>query len=265
MREGARAGTHRSRRPGAPALVLLLALAGCTTGRALLPPSPAAAVPGFTFATDTFAFANEIRARTPDAEYANYCFVLARGLRQFHAFARFDPLAPALDHEGYVARIRAVVSRPPWETPLSAAERVIIPGYADLRSLSAAQAPAVKAALGGRLGTLLHWTNWRVTLPVSDAHQEREAAAVLSEIAAGRLVQLLVTNWPTPELNHTVVAYAFRETAGAAELLVWDPNDPAEPGVITFARGRRRFVATRLHDTEPGPIRVFRMTYGPWL
>ena len=41
--------------------------------------------PAFSFATDTFTFANLIRARHPDEHdlYANYCFVLARGLRQF--------------------------------------------------------------------------------------------------------------------------------------------------------------------------------------
>ena len=40
-------------------------------------------VPGFSFAADTFAFPNDIRARNADRDdlYANYCFVLARGLR----------------------------------------------------------------------------------------------------------------------------------------------------------------------------------------
>lgn len=265
MRVGARAWGRRTRRPSAPRLVVALLLAGCASAPPAAAPLPAAGVPGFSFVRDTFAFANEIRARVPDAEYANYCFVLARGLRQFHAFARFDPRAPVLDPQGYVERVREVVNRPPWAPPLPASERVVIPGYAHLRAFSAAEVAAVKAGLGGRLSTLLHWTNWRVTFPVSGRQQEGEAAAVLAEIGAGRLVQLLVTNWPRPELNHTVVAYAYREAAGAVELLVWDPNDPSEPGVITFARARRRFVATRLHDTEPGPIRVFRMTYGPWL
>ena len=46
----------------------------------------AVATPAFSFADDTFAFANDIRARHPDVDglYANYCFVLARALRQFN-------------------------------------------------------------------------------------------------------------------------------------------------------------------------------------
>jgi hypothetical protein len=77
-------------------------------------------------------------------------------------------------------------------------------------------------------------------------------------------VQLLITNWPKPELNHTVVAYAFRHEHEDIELTVWDPNDPDSPGLMTFERGPRRLLAKRIHDTEPGPIRAFRMYY-TWL
>ena len=47
--------------------------------------------------------------------------------------------------------------------------------------------------------------------------------------------------------------------------LVYDPNDPYVPGIITFDHAARRFVATRLFDTEVGRIRAFRMYYGPLL
>ena len=60
---------------------------------------------------DTFAFPNEIRSRHPDDEpglYANYCFVLARAIRQFAQFVRFDPAAPRLDHAGYVERVTQI-------------------------------------------------------------------------------------------------------------------------------------------------------------
>jgi hypothetical protein len=249
--------------------VVLLAVGACATSRATLPApgAPAVAAPGFVFLRDSFAFPNEIRARHPDADglYANYCFVLARSLRQFFLFARFDPAAPRLDHAGYVARVRAVVARPPWEPPLAPEARVVIPGYASLREFSRAEEAAVKAGLGGRFWTLVHWTNWRVTFPVTRAHQERVAAEVVDELRRGRLVQLLVTNWPEPELNHTVVAYGYRSTPAGVELEVWDPNDPAAPGLITFDRDRRRFLATRVFDTRPGVIRVFRMYYSRWL
>ena len=49
------------------------------------------------------------------------------------------------------------------------------------------------------------------------------------------------------------------------ELVVYDPNDPSAPGIIDYDRRDRRFLATRLYDTDPGPIRAFRMYYQPLL
>jgi hypothetical protein len=84
---------------------------------------------------------------------------------------------------------------------------------------------------------------------------------IVDELRRGRLVQLLVTNLPKWDLNHTLVAYAARARGPDVELVVWDPNDPGRPGVVTFRGEARRFWATRVHDTEPGLIRVFRMYY----
>ena len=251
--------------------VALVTLA-CATGPLLgLPPEGAAdaraAGPEFSFSRDTFAFANLIRARHPDADdlYANYCFVLARGLRQFKQFARFDPTLPRLDHAGYVALVRRVAARPAWRPALREDERIVIPGYASLREFSQAEEAAAKEGLGSRLWTLIHWSNWRVTFWVTPAHQDNVAREIASELRAGRLVQLLVTNWPKPELNHTVVAFASSSSSTTIDFVVWDPNDPDAPGVVTFDHQARRFLATRLYDTEPGVIRVFRMYYSRFL
>ena len=252
-------------------LVLAVLAAACAPapGRPAAVSLPdAASVPGFEFVADTFAFPNEIRARNPDKPdlYANYCFVLARGVRQFHQFARFDPDAPKLDPEAYERLVEAVVARAPWRPPLPPDERIVIPGYRNLREFSAAQEAAVKAGLGGRFWTWVHWTNWRVTYEnLPPDHQPGVLAEIREELSAGRLVQLLVTNWPKPELNHTVVAYGYRARPEGLALSVWDPNDPTSPGVVTFETAHQRFWATRVYDTEPGVIRVFRMYYSWFL
>ncbi len=216
------------------------------------------------FGVDTFAFANESRSKNsgkPDL-YANYCFVMARAVIQFQRFARFDEAAPRVAPEEYVARVKRVVALAPWEEPRPPAERIVIPGYASLHEFSRAQEAAVKEGLVGRFWTLMHWTNWRVVLPVPRWQQERVARETLVELGEGRPVQFLVTNFPTWELNHTVVAYGYRlDAAGNILFSVYDPNDPAEPGRVTFDRAARRFEASRLYDTEQGPIRAFRMYY----
>lgn len=252
-------------------LVLAVLAAACAPA----PPRPAAivapdvtSVPAFSFETDTFAFPNHVRAHNPDLPglYANYCFVLARSVRQFHQFARFDPTAPRVERAQYERLVRAVVSRAPWRPALPPEERVVIPGYRNLREFSAAEEPAVKAGLGGRLWTWIHWTNWRVTFErLPPEHQADVLRQIRDEIAAGRLVQLLVTNWPKPELNHTVIAYGYRRQPAGIDLAVWDPNDPSAPGTVTFEAPQQRFWATRVYDTEPGTIRVFRMYYSWFL
>ena len=122
----------------------------------------------------------------------------------------------------------------------------------------------MKTGLGGPFWTWVHWTNWRVTFPVTRSQQETVAREIVDEIARGRLVQLLVTNWPKPELNHTVVVFAVRDAPTGLDFDVWDPNEPGGPGRMSFDRTERRFFATKLYDTEPGPIRAFRMYYS-WL
>ena len=262
--------TVRSRHAGLLVAVALLAGAACARGPAapvvaILPPlpSPNGSLPHFSFAADTFAFPNMIRARHNGEPglYANYCFVMARAVRQFFTTARFDPAAPRLDHEGYVERVRQIVARDPWLPPLPAGERVVIPGYANLRDFSRGEEAAVKDGMGGRFLTWIHWTNWRVSMKVSGRHQQKVLQEIVHDLGHGQLVQLLVTNWPKPELNHTVVAFAYREVPDGVALDVSDPNDPSEPGVITFNTSTSHFEATHVYDTEQGPIRVFRMYY----
>ena len=136
----------------------------------------------------------------------------------------------------------------------------------DLRDFSRAEESAVKEGLGGRFWTLVHWTNWRVVFPMPGWQQERVARESLAELQDGRPVQWLVTNFPIPELNHTVSAYEYRPTgAGDVDFVVYDPNDPHAPGIITWSRAQQSFVAERLFDTDRGEIRAFRMYHGPLL
>jgi len=251
---------------------LALVLFGCATvappAREAREPAPG---PALRFGIDTFAFANESRSKNPGKPdlYANYCFVMARAISQFQRFARFDPAAPRLDGDTLSARVSQVVARAPWRDPLPPDDRVLIPGFASLQELTRAEPGAVKRGLGGpraRFWTLMHWTNFRVVFPMPEGHQTRVAAQIIDEIRAGRPVQLLITNFPTIELNHSVVAYDF-QPAGTddVDFVVYDPNDPPTPGRLTFEGASGQFVATQLHDTEPGPIRAFRMYYWPLL
>ena len=250
-------------------VVALLATAGCVSAprlETLLGVSAPAS--NFQFGADTFAFANESRSKAPGKPdlYANWCFVMVRAVTQFQRFAHFEPAAPHVTAEEYTRRVRRITARAPWKAPLTLDERIVIPGYGSLFEFSRAQEAALKAGLGGRFWTWIHWTNFRVIHPVTRGHQAGVARETVAELQAGRPVQWLVTNLPTFELNHTVLAYDYRPIGDdTVEFLVYDPNDPTTPGLIRFDRRARRFWSTRVYDTSIGPIRAFRMYYSPLL
>ena len=250
-------------------LCLAMTVAGCASA---LPIERSATRPAWgatlRFGVDTFAFRNDIRWKNPGKTdlYANYCFVMARAVTQFQRFARFAPELPPVEPDVYTNLVSQVVARAPWEDPLLPVERVVIPGYASLYEFSAAHEAAVKAGLDGFVWTFVHWTNWRVAFPVTGGQQERVARETLAELDAGRPVQLLVTNLPKVELNHTVIAYDYRIYEGRfLEFIVYDPNEPEGPGWVAFDRAERSFFASGVYDTEPGEIRAFRMYSSPLL
>src|SRR3972149_3775166 len=145
--------------PGCLRLFLVAALlvaTGCASGA---PPPPARragepiAGPVFRFGEDTFAFPNEVRSLNPGREdlYANYCFVMTRGVVQFLKFARFDPSGAKLPADAYAELVRQVSSRSPWEEALPPEERVGIPGYRNLQELSLGGGAQGQAGLGSRV------------------------------------------------------------------------------------------------------------------
>ncbi len=99
------------------AVLLALGVSGCASVAPMDVVAQRPSVPAsLRFGVDTFAFPNESRSNNPGKPdlYANYCFVMARGVTQFQRFARFDPAAPRVAREEYVARIKQVVSHDPW-------------------------------------------------------------------------------------------------------------------------------------------------------
>ena len=222
--------------------------------------------PALRFGADTFAFRNDSRIhhRGQPNLYSNWCFVLARAVVQFQRFARFDPSGPRLAGHEYTALVRRVTRRAAWRAPLALDDRIVIPGFASLHALSAAETAAVKAGLGGRFRSLVHWTNWRLVYPHPRAQQERIAAETVQELQAGRPVQWLISDFPRIALNHSVLVYEYRLAGGSAvDFAVFDPNDPATPGVIRFDRQERRFRPERLCGVDVPQLRAFRMYYSP--
>jgi hypothetical protein len=227
----------------------------------------------FDLERDAFAFPNELvweyhfdqetgstrsARREPGPQYAHHCFVLVRAARQFFYHARFDPAAEPADDLTYRRLIRTVLAGPP-RRPAEPEQRVLIPGYAGLRDLSAAREPVVKAACGGAWRSYVQHSHWRMFVPVSREHQHRTAGELLeaTEDHSAPLVHLL--RWPSLAINHGMVVFEGARTRTGAQFLAYDPNDPERSARLTYDRERRAFSLPANRYWRGGELNVFEI------
>ena len=257
----------RRRRP-VTALGLWMAVGLLTAACATAPPAgaPTTGRGHFDLDHDAFAFANLVRAERPgwNDAFANYCLLIARGANQFYRFARFVPDQPAASPADYERLVRAVFARAPWMPPVAEADRVIIPGYADLRSFSAAHEATIKTALGSNVLSMMHVRTWRVGVDFSPAHQERLAHELIAEVDAGRPAPLMITNFPHDDLlNHSVLVYDRHPGQQGTDFMAYDPNDSASPLTLYYDETARAFWVGPLTYSPPGRVRAFRLYTSP--
>jgi hypothetical protein len=250
-------------------LVHGLLAAGCATTHA--PPEARR----FHFETDTIAFPNELvweygldangdwrgRSRVTSSGYARYCFVVARTVRQFFGHARFDPDQPVAAPETYRGLIRRVVaSDPDRERPH--AERIVVPGYANLRELSRAQEALLKQEAGGWWQSYLQRGNWRMVVPFTRAHQARQAERLAAAIDRGRPPVVHLARFPRITINHALVLYGHARTEDEIRFEAYDPNHPDAPRSLRFDRASRTFFFPRTNYFPGGRVDVYQIYHG---
>lgn len=261
-------GARPRHRRALAALGAAAVLGAVATGCAAVPAAgaPVGGRGRFELDHDTFAFANLVRAERPgwNDAFANYCLVLARAASQFYRFARFAPDRPAGTTAEYDRLVRLVLARAPWAPPVAEADRVVIPGYADLHSFSAAQEDVLKTAFGSNILSMVHWRTWRVGVDFAPEHQERLARELIDEVTAGRPVPLMVTNFPHEDLlNHSILVYDRRPAQQGTDFLAYDPNDPGSPFTLYYDDVARAFWVGPLTYSPPGRVRAFRVYTSP--
>jgi hypothetical protein len=261
-------GGRQRRRRALTAVGAATVLGLLATGCAAVPATgiPVTARSRFELDRDTFAFPNLVRTERPgwNDAFANYCLVLARAASQFYRFARFVPDRPVGAPGDYDRLVRLVLARAPWAPPVTEAERVVIPGYADLHSFSAAHEDVLKAAFGSNVLSMVHWRTWRVGVDFPHEHQERLARELIDEVTAGRPVPLMITNFPHEDLlNHSILVYDRRPAQQGTDFLAYDPNDPGSPFTLYYDDAARAFWVGPLTYSPPGRVRAFRVYTSP--
>lgn len=264
------AGTLTAARRATLALLATAAL-GC----AVTPvPAGTASPRPFRFASDTFSFVNEshwVYVRDPatgarvltaqPVHLALHCAGVARAARQFLVHARFDPHATALDPAASLALARAVLARDPRATA-AREPPIVIPGWPDLRSFSAAHEAALKDELLRDWRSVLPRGDWRIVVPFSPASQARTAEGLFREVRAGTPAIVRVFRFPVMTINHAVLLFAAAERDGDLEFQAYDPNDASAPITLTFDRAARTFLFPPRHYFDGGPVRVYEIYAG---
>jgi hypothetical protein len=224
----------------------------------------------FAFATDTFAFPNQSRWvlvddpvsgapvwRERQTDFELRCSAVVRTARQFLVHALFAPAAPRVSESAYARLVHTVLARNP-RTAVAGAP-VVIPGFADLRHLTAAFAPLFQEELERDWRSVVTRDDWRIVVPFSPAGQQREAEVLLAAVRDARAPIVRVLRFPHVSLNHALLVFDGDEDADGIHLTAYDPNDSSAPITITFDRAARTFMFPPRAYFTGGPIKVYEI------
>jgi len=222
--------------PARALIVFAFALLLPALARAYVPPAAPAPRP-LEYPRDTYAFKNETVwnygggtvQSGPDAtkkqrQYTRRCFVLSRSLVQFWKFAKFDPNGKPLDDKQLAARIRQVTERSVWLPILSDKDRVVFPGYHDLREASADRPDVFRENLG--LGWAIYFRpgNFPITVPVDRSTEARVNREIYHDLQENYPTIIWAYRFPSLKLNHVLVVMKGTRDSTGCHYLLFDPN-----------------------------------------
>jgi hypothetical protein len=243
--------------------------------------SRGAATPNLNFKRETLAFANSTvfeydkgqiirksnNRKEKSERYTRRCFVMSRTVVQFHKFARFEPHAAPLNDAELAARIRAVTRKQPWHDALPAEQRIVFPGYRDLRAMSAARGSLLQRNIGLGWPTYFRVGNSRMFYKHDPAYQEKTHRDIDAALQRGELFVAYLSDYPTLHINHSVLVYAHkgqRLKNGTDRYLTYDPNHPDGPRELKWSPAKRAFDFEKDEEFVGGFTRVFQVYGKPW-
>lgn len=231
----------------------------------------------FRFDRDTFAFANQTvfeyheghaslrkSSETKRDAYNRHCFVMSRTAAQFKKFARFDPQSKPLDDASLAARVRDLTRQAAWGNPLPENQRIVFPGYKDLKDMSKARREVVQLSIGHGWPSYFRISNARMMFQDGKDYQEHTHAELNAALARGGLFVAFLTTYPRFSINHSVLIFKLKSSSpnpGLDHYLVYDPNHPESPRELTWSSHDRSFSYQKDWDFVGGFVRVYQV-YG---
>jgi len=238
--------------------------------------SDRAAEPEFRFDRDTFAFQNatvlkyhdgiaffrpKSESSDPANSYTRRCFVMTRTAMQFRKFARFNPDGVSLDDRELAQRVRAVARRKPWLEALPENQRIVFPGYSNLREISKAHIQVFEDNIGSGFMSYFRPGHVRMVFLESKGYQEKTHRNLAAALARGDTFVAFLTTYPKMSINHAVLIYGRKKNPPGDELehyLVYDPNHAEAPRELTWSPRERAFAYQKDIDFVGGFVRVYQ-------
>ena len=186
---------------------------------------------------------------------------------QFRKFARFDPKGAPLDDTSLAARVRAVTHRAAWAGPLPENQRIVFPGYRNLREMSEARREVLQLNIGHGWPSYLRLSNARMMFQDGAGYQEKTHARLNAALARDEVFIGFLTTYPRLSINHSVLIYkqkSFSPNPGVERYFVYDPNHPESPRELTWSPRARSFSYEKDWDFIGGSVRVYQV-YDKWL
>ena len=253
--------------------LLLMWLTGCATA----PHGTNGTSRHFDFAKDTFAYANGLvweyrydangkwttRRREPKPSYSQHCFVVSRSACQFFENAVFNPGRPKVDEATYRRLVRRLVSTN-LRAPLPEPDKIIFPGYANLRTFSQEHEEMLKAECGSAWQCYFQRGNWRVVFPFSRHQQEQVAQLLQQELQEKAVAVVHLVRFPQLSINHAVLMFEAKANPREVQFITYDPNEPEKPTIITFDRATRTFSLPSNAYFQGGRVDVYPI-YDRWM
>jgi hypothetical protein len=236
----------------------------------------------FDFPRDTLAFANStvfgykqgriVSHSNPELKpkverYTRRCFVMSRTVLQFYKFARFDPHAPPLDDKELAKQIRVVTRKQPWRPPLPPEQRIVFPGYRDLRELSQARTRLMQKNIGVGWTAYVRPGNYRMFYLLNKSYQEKTHEELERTLGRDEFFVAFLSDFPTLHINHSVLVYGHKGARAPDETdryLCYDSNHPDGPRELKWIPEKLAFEFQKDQEFVGGFTRVFHV-YGKWL
>ncbi len=218
-------------------------------------PSTVPASRAFRYDTDTFSFANETvwnyvngsvqsessHATAEKRDYTRRCFVVTRAAVQFWKFARFDPSSPSLPRDQLAQRIRQVTARSVWLPELPRNQRIVFPGYSNLRKISAADPGVFQANIGLGWPVYFRAGNMPIVAPVYRETEARLNDEIFRDLQGRHPTIVWLYNFPSLDINHVVVVFAGARDGARFHYQVYDPNYTNGPKKLEYDGATRTF------------------------